>query len=99
MLQIIFIQNDQLLNVTKDVPGNTNYIDVVKEVRKAYIFRTSSIKGIRRNEFNYYSKIFYPDVESYPGATLNDLKHNIQFPLQRNTSDIVILHCNSTCWL
>ena len=56
-------------------------------------------KRCNENEFNYYLESSYADFESYPGATLKDLKHKIQFPLHMNFSDIVILYCNFTCSL
>ena len=54
------------------------------------------IKGIRSKEFNFYLERCHAELKSYPGATGKELKHNIQFPIQIDTPDIVVIHggCN-----
>ena len=54
------------------------------------------IKGIRNKEFNFYLERCHAELKSYLGATSKDLKHNIQFPIQTETPDIVVIHggCN-----
>lgn len=91
-----FPENDVIINRRKTVPGNTSYSEIVEKGKMTYVFGTSLIKGIRRNEFNYYLKNTHAIFKSYPGATVRELKHNIQFPLHVNTPDNVILHagCN-----
>ena len=54
------------------------------------------IRGIRRKEFNSYLKGCEVEFKNYPGATVKELKHNIQFPLEMDIPDAVLIHggCN-----
>ena len=54
------------------------------------------VKGIRNKEFIFYLERCHVELKSYLGATAKELKHNIQFPIQIDTSDIVVIHagCN-----
>ena len=60
------------------------------------IFSTSMIKGIRNKEFNFYLQHCHAELKSYPGATAKKLKHIIQFPMQIDTPNIVVIRagCN-----
>ena len=60
------------------------------------VFGSSMIKGIRSKEFNFYLERCHAELKSYPGATGKELKHNIQYPIQIDTPDIVVIHggCN-----
>ena len=53
------------------------------------------IKGIRNREFNIYLERCHAELKSNPGATGNELKHKIQFPIQIDTLDIVLIHGRS----
>ena len=50
------------------------------------------IKGIRRNEFNYWLENSHAMSKRFPGATVQELKHYNQHPLETDAPDIVILH-------
>ena len=56
------------------------------------IFGTSMIKGILNKKFNFYPEHCHAKLKSYAGATEKELKHNIQFPIQIDTPDIVVIH-------
>ena len=64
--------------------------------KKMKIFGVNMIKGIRNKEFNFYLERCHAQLKSYPGVTAKELKHNIQFPIQMDTPDIVVIHggCN-----
>ena len=80
----------------KIVPGNTTYGHIINNRRKVKIFGTSMIKDIRSKEFNFYLERCHAKLKSYPGATAKELKHKIQFLIQIDTPDIVVIHggCN-----
>ena len=50
------------------------------------------IKGIHNKEFYFYQERSLAELKSYPGATAKELEHNIQFPIQIDTLDIVVTH-------
>ena len=64
------------------------------------IFGTSTIKGTRNKEFNFYLERCQAELISYPEATAKELKHKHKriktFPIQIDTPDIVVIHggCN-----
>ena len=55
------------------------------------------IKGIRNKEFNFHLEHCHAELKRYPGATAKELKRNIQFPIQIDTTGIVVIHagCNN----
>ena len=90
-------ENDRLNEkIKRVVPGPSSYVDIVNNGKKVKIFGTSMIKGIRSKEFNSFLKGCQAEFKSYPGATIKELKHNIQFPLEIETPDTVLIHggCN-----
>ena len=54
------------------------------------------IKGIRAKEFNDQLRNSKAIFKCYRGASLKELKHNIQFFLEEDTPDAIIFHggCN-----
>ena len=55
------------------------------------------IKGIRNKEFHFHLECCLAELKSYPGATAKELKHNIQFFVQIDPADIVVIYggCNN----
>ena len=78
------------------MPENKTYSDIIKKERKVKVFGTSMIKGIRNKE-RFYLERCHAKSKSYFGATAKELKHNIQFLIQMDTPDIVVIHvgCNN----
>ena len=83
------------LNCTKNVPGNKKHNDAVEKARKNYMFGTSLVNGIPKNEFNYHLKTSDANFKGHIAASVNELKHKTQFPVHMNTTHIVILHADT----
>lgn len=54
------------------------------------------IKGIRNKEFHFHLECCLAELKSYPGATAKELKHNIQFFVQIDPADTVVIMVDAT---
>ena len=76
------------------VPGRSSYANIVSKGKKIAIYGDSMVKRIRANEFNKYAN---GDgfIKSFPGAKATELSHYIEYSLNRDKPDCVVIHCGT----